>query len=105
VFYSLYHTFASGRYTVSEKYKFAITLHFNIKNRLAISGKWRPALGLLTIVKDNPAITSGLRFQKDNKIFHNTRVIIINTSWVLYHMVTIPPSLLTFFVVPREPKT
>jgi hypothetical protein len=81
---------ASGRCFVSEKYnKFSINLQFNIKNRLAVSGKWRPALGLLTIVNDSPAITSGLRFKKDNKVFHNTRVKIINTIWVFYHMVII----------------
>ena len=106
MFYSLHHSFVSGRCFVLQKYKkFSIKLHFKIKNRLAISGKWRPALGLLKIVNDSPSITSGLRFQKDNKVFHNTRVKIINTICVLYHMVTIPPRLLTFFVVPRESKT
>lgn len=106
VFCSLHHLFASGRCFVSVQYKkFSIKLHFNSKNRLAISGKWRPALGLLTIVNGSPAVTSGLHFQKDSTVFHNTRVKIINTSWVLYHVVTIPPRLLTFFVVPREPTT
>jgi hypothetical protein len=106
VFCSLHHSFASGKSFVSEQYNtFSITLNFIIKNLLAISGKWRPALGLLTIVKDSLAINSGLRFQKYNKVFHNTRVKIINRSWVLYHMATIQPHSLALFAVPRKPKT
>lgn len=103
---SIHHSFASGKSFVSEKYNtFSIKLYLIIKNLLAVSGKWRPAFGLLMTVKDSPAISSGLRFQKDNTVFHNTAVKIINTSWVLYHTATIPPRFLTFFAVPRKPKT